>query len=317
MSWESLPHEIHVLILNALCADIISDLKNLCVYVCDWVNTFADADGWKVGEFKYSTGKVKFHPPLTWPAIPTALKSFISAITTCREFNDIILNQIKIDGTHPSDALKIQQAKTIRDITCFPYKFGVSIDMPFFYLAAGAFWKNPVVIGRFRYISRVLRWSIVSSHKMLLPLLEPWLHRHFPEVPDHTESIVRQTYYLGNHSVNPHYHFDVKPNPKRVCHEGRQYISNVDSIAFQVGPNRSPPTLMEQDLLASPPGQWWLFVPYLDPDFDQLDWVLINYKDERMYVGPNPSEALVWKGRDSFLVGTWVRFRTMAAIEVF
>jgi hypothetical protein len=70
--------------------------------------------------------------------------------------------------------------------------------------------------------------------------------------------------------------------------------------------------------LASPPGQWWLLVEYLHAAVEgQFDWVLINYKGERMYVGPNSSEAIVWKGRDSLRMATWVRWRSLEAIKCF
>jgi hypothetical protein len=41
----------------------------------------------------------------------------------------------------------------------------------------------------------------------------------------------------------------------------------------------------------------------------------VNYEEERMYVGPFACEALVWKGRDVWDVGTWVKLTTMEEIQ--
>lgn len=309
MSWESLPYDISFQILETLCGDIISDFKDLCEYVCDWINTFSDAHGWVVDGVKIRSGEVKSYPSLEWPAPPTALNSFISAITTCREFNDIILHQIRFDGTHTSDVLKTQQARTIYDITRFPYKHSVSIDIAFFYQAAGAFWKNPIVINYFRYIPDVFVMSTRTSRKMLFPHLEPWLHRQCHEVQGIAETTVRLAYTKPlDHVVHQ---FHLKLNPKRARHVR---IANVD---FIVGWNSSP-TLMEQDLLASPPGQWWLLTGFQSGWIERSrDWVLINYEEKRMYYGHDPTEAVVWKGRDSLRMATWVRWHSLEAIKHF
>jgi hypothetical protein len=48
---------------------------------------------------------------------------------------------------------------------------------------------------------------------------------------------------------------------------------------------------------------------------DDLQWFLVNYEEERMYVGPFACEALVWKGRDIWDVSTWVKLTTMEQIQ--
>jgi hypothetical protein len=48
---------------------------------------------------------------------------------------------------------------------------------------------------------------------------------------------------------------------------------------------------------------------------DDLQWFLVNYEEERMYVGPFAHEALVWKGRDVWDVRTWVTLTTMEEIQ--
>jgi hypothetical protein len=47
----------------------------------------------------------------------------------------------------------------------------------------------------------------------------------------------------------------------------------------------------------------------------ESEWILVNYEEERMYLGPNGSEALVWKGRNVWDMATWARLKTMKEIE--
>jgi hypothetical protein len=308
MSWESLPHDIRFLILHTVCTDIISDFEELCTSI------------WDIAKEGYvnSDPELDFLPSLTWPAIPDPLKSFTSAITTCREFNDIILNQVKFDGVSPPDALKTQQAATIWDITDElhdGYLYRV-IDMGLYYQAAGPFWKNPIVIAEMRYTPCVLQWSTPGCYSMLLPHLEPWLNLHLLEDQTHFEHATRLAYckdiYEDEH---PSCHFDVKLGLRRYV-PGSDYISNIDSVAL--GWNRGH-SLAEQDLRTSPAGQWWLFLPFsfAAGPTDPVNWVLINYNEERMYIGPNASTALVWKGRDAFRMYTWEELKSMESIHNF
>jgi hypothetical protein len=310
MSWESLPYDVRFLVLRTVCADIISDFEELC-HTAIW-------DIAEDGLYVISDPEPSYLPPLTWPAGPDLLNSFISAITTCREFNDIILNQVKFDGVSPPDALKTQQAATIWDIADAlhdGYTFRV-IDMGRYYQATGPFWKNPIVISEMPYIPCVLEWSAPRCYSMLLPHLEPWLDCHLLEDETHLEHATRLAYCKNIHEDDDlSCHFDVKLGLRRYV-PGSDYISNIDSVALGWKPGHS---LAEQDLRASPAGQWWLFLPFsfAAGPTDKVNWVLVNYNEERMYIGPDASIAHVWKGRDAFRMYTWERFKSMEYIQNF
>jgi hypothetical protein len=152
---------------------------------------------------------------------------------------------------------------------------------------------------------------------MLLPHSERWLDHHFPEALDHGEPIQRLAYCAEDTgSYRLYSSFGVRPNRNRVHYEGYHCISNVHSIEFRAGSNHGL-TLIEQDFGTATAGQWWLFAsPKFSLDGCRVYWVLINYKERRMYVGPNASEALVWKGKDVFCMETWARLRIMEDIEI-
>jgi hypothetical protein len=75
------------------------------------------------------------------------------------------------------------------------------------------------------------------------------------------------------------------------------------------------PPLAEEDIYQSPAEQWSFFRSPLGDAESGLDWALMNYKEKRMYVGPDASEALVWKGRDIYDVSTWARLTGMDEIR--
>jgi hypothetical protein len=263
---------------------------------------------------------LKLSPVFSWPATPPSLKTFISTITTCREFNNIILNHVKIDHTPFPDVLKIHQKEGIMKIPgpIVPrFLSKIEIDVSFYYLAAGPFWKNPLVIADFHDIGEILVWSNNSSMSMLVPHLEPWLDHHFPAVPYHLEPVRQLGYCVETASFHSCGHhcgsFYVTPSRNHRLHEGEFYLSKVDSIEFR--DEDRIPTLIERDLRPATAGQWWLFAPvnYHAP----YRWVLINYKARRMYAGPNVSEALVWKGKDVYRMETWARLTSIEDIENF
>jgi hypothetical protein len=79
-------------------------------------------------------------------------------------------------------------------------------------------------------------------------------------------------------------------------------------------------SLADMDITTSPPVQWWIIFPLSKANKklrlrDDLQWILVNYEEERMYVGPLACEALVWKGRDIWDVRTWARLTTMEEIR--
>jgi hypothetical protein len=75
-------------------------------------------------------------------------------------------------------------------------------------------------------------------------------------------------------------------------------------------------SLAEMDIRQSPAEKWWLFLPLsLAAGYSELEWILVNYEEQRMYVGPNAATALVWKGRDVCDMSTWARFTSLEEIQ--
>jgi hypothetical protein len=301
MAWKSLPHDIRFLILRTLCADIISEFKKLSSSFWD----IAIENGYFIID-----KEVQYVPSLEWPSIPSSLTSFMSTIKTCREFHDIVLHRIKFDGDSPAQVLKTRQAETISDISNRlhyeasrhnpengnNYKV---VDVALFYEAAGPFWRNPLVVAAEHYILyHVLHWSAPSAYPRLLPHLGRWLNIHRPE----SSECRRYQYHLTTCKPDDHSSFRPTVQPRCPPWHG---ISKVVRVPYSWS---CRPSLMEQDLRAHRQGQWWLF------SRGPLRWVLINYREERMYIAPDVSKALSWKGKDPFL-NSWDELTTMEAIE--
>jgi hypothetical protein len=247
------------------------------------------------------------------------LKSFLAAITTCREFHDILVNEIKTD-----EMLKMQQFENFRDFANIgDCNDSVYIDWAFCDLAAGAFWKNPWAISERLYFDSLINSTSPSSYMTLFPHLERLVRRDFLELPVVCEQIDGFAYAEGASAGHndpreidwAEGSFDVKYRHLRIREEDKTYITNVDSIEFEDSVNGGS-SLMEQDICASPLGKWWLVIPpvYIS-ESSAMEWILVNYSEQRMYACPCVEESLSWKGRDTFHVYSWARLKSMEAIE--
>jgi hypothetical protein len=292
LTWDDLPREIRLLIFRTFCSDIIDEFK--CLSTSIWAEeTYLDNDA----EF-----------PLAWPATPAPLRSFMAAITSCREFNHIIVHQVKFGGLSPIDLLKRQQKDSL--LSCFIQSKSTSrFHMPFFYEATGPFWKNDSIHTMALCITMIFTPAL--SRRMLLPHVEPVLNSLFSCYASSEPLISPRVRYSAADTeggIQVWRHFDV--NYRSEC---LYVIGKVESVLMGWP---EEPSLAEEDIRQSPAEQWSLFLSVGDPESD-LDWILMNYKEKRMYVGPDCSEALVWKGRDIYDLSTWARLTSIDEIREY
>lgn len=300
-SWDSLPHDIRLLLLRTFCIEIINNFKSLRKSV------------WLTADKSYFDTELEHadSPPLAWPPTPAPLKSFMSALTSCREFNYIIMQEVKFRGFSPIDVLKAHQEHSVdRIVRKYHSKKSPSgvVSVALYGLATGSFWKNPDIIG---YTPDILQRTTMRSAPLFLPHIEPWLNSYFAEPgSSHRPEDVALHYHLPGQRKYTGGCFEVNWGAKR-----HYEIGTVDSLSL--GWLVDPPSLAEEDVGQSPAEQWWLFLPlsYGPLVDDDLHWILVNYEEQRMYVGPNAYEALVWKGSDVCDMGAWARLRTMDEIR--
>jgi hypothetical protein len=296
-AWDSLPHDIRLLLLRTFCIEIIKDFRSLRKSV------------WLTADKSYfDTELESTSPPLAWPPTPAPLKSFMSALTSCRELNYIILHEVKFKGVSPIDILKAAQERSV-DALIRKYKAKNSsglVSVALYGLAAGTFWKNRKLIW---YPLDILRRTTTRSAPLYLPHIEPWLKYHFPQPRSSRPPNDVALYYLvGNREYACFFEMN-------WCAKRRNEIGTV--VSLRLGGLVKSLSLAEQDVGQSPAEQWWLFLPlsYGPQVRRHQHWIFVNYEEQRMYVGPNASEALVWKGRDVCDMGAWARLTTMDEIR--
>jgi hypothetical protein len=307
-TWNSLPGEIHLHILRTFCAEIINEFKSLSAEIIGQFN-----DQFKslleslraestIDPAVQSYFDTNYEPPLAWPPAPASLKSFVAAIATCRDFNYIILHQVKFDGLCLIELLHNHQKDSVIGLT----KNG-HLNMKLFYQAAGCFWKNPYFLNNRWYNHFVLQWATMRSSQLLLPHLEPWVNNcvQSDERPGDDDEDMTLGFLGGAQGETMSSSGGVK-----WIEPGRA-LASVGSAWTS-----SCPCLAVQDVIQSPPEQWWVFWPMVMSDVEafELEWRLVNYKEQRMYVGPNALEALVWKGRDVYDMSTWAKLTSMQEI---
>jgi hypothetical protein len=286
MSWAPLPFDIHFLILRNLCADIIADFKNLGA-------EFASLDAPVRKEEPDSTVQC-VSSPLTLPegGIPPALKSFMSAITTCREFHDII-NRIKFDYLSPAQVLKTQQAKTIKDISARLYESTVSTngqvlelaEIALYYIAAGAFWRNPLVLADERDILRVFEWSLPCTYPLLLRYLEPWLDIHVPAGRPAGPPV--STMHTPCKFNNPRCGgFEAAFGAR-----GHTVVDGMRITSLVFSGSDCCPLFLGQDIMRKcPVSCWWIFhAPENGVEPKHVEGVFVNYAFRRMLMVGHPN----------------------------
>src|SRR5271170_3343536 len=165
-TWNSLPPEIHDMILSFVCKDLIAKytpFRPNDIHRCNW-----------------RPSDPKF------PKTPLSLRRFSSLLRTSRHFYRSITG-LKINGESVIEKLQsLQKSKCEQMLRIFNHRYrthasdatvGVFIKM------AGWFWKNPQICADFELVFRILRTLERKSLIVLIPHLEEWVMKHASQMP--------------------------------------------------------------------------------------------------------------------------------------
>src|SRR5271170_4623624 len=165
-TWNSLPPEIHDMILSLVCKDLIANytpFRPNDIHRCNW-----------------RPSDPKF------PKTPLSLRRFSSLLRTSRHFYRSITG-LKINGESVIEKLQsLQKSKCEQMLRIFNHRYrthasdatvGVFIKM------AGWFWKNPQICADFELVFRILRTLERKSLIVLIPHLEEWVMKHASQMP--------------------------------------------------------------------------------------------------------------------------------------
>jgi hypothetical protein len=120
---------------------------------------------------------------------------------------------------------------------------------------------------------------------------------------------MRLGHFLDPRRKNLLIHFEVRWGSR--SHHGQ--IGTVESLSTD-----RVESLAQHDIAQSAGEQWWLFLPLGHDLFDGgREWIFVNYRKQRMYVHPNASESLAWKGRDIYDLRTWASLGSLDEIRDF
>jgi hypothetical protein len=188
-----------------------------------------------------------------------------------------------------------------------------AVHVALFAQAAGCFWKNIDILEAYGYVPDLLQNITTQSSRLVLPHIEPWIESFFP-MDTHGPEVMRLSFFPETElEIIFSSHFDITWGSNR-----HHAIGIVDSVSvpelFLTRPGLR--SLAEVDIRESPAEQWWVFLPLSCTTEDpELAWILVNYEEQRMYVGPNATTALVWKGRAICDMSTWARLTTLDEIR--
>jgi hypothetical protein len=295
-TWNSLPPEIHDMILSFVCKDLIAKYTPFYpndIHRCNW-----------------SPSDPKF------PKTPLSLRRFSSLLRTCRHFYRSITG-LKINGESVIEKLQsLQKSKCEQMLQVFngfqrtrpsDATVGVFIKM------AGWFWKNPQICEDFELVFRILRTLESKSLIVLIPHLEEWVMKHASQTPPLTYKYIK--YDLDLNGENPDRFSPVVFQPGsrmalpngvggwvfsiKGLYKGSKFQEQNDSsrrIGKAEGMSRQRkenegimslcPVLAELD---KSPHEWWLF--YVSPG-DSL--VLVDYSDKRIWGNMCKRQMCLW-----------------------
>jgi len=286
-TWRNLPLEIRRLILKQFCVEVLDDFNAIAADPFEWM------------DFSWPEDK------LVWPDSPQPLKWFSSAIKTSRDFHTIIQEE-RFDGRSPGDTLKSIQVGMIDKIIeeQFDNEASQILDIIWLYQIAGCFWKNEEFMNAEK-LSRVLAWINPKSRLMLIPHLENWLLKNAqpknPSLPDYSrigidgdcDSCSEIKLMGGSFVISTGMLIIVSLN------------GTVAGIHDEKLASDSKPPLV-QDIESADPDSWWLFpADDMEGAVDENTWTLVNYRQKRIYAGPESSGGYRWE--NIWTPSTWVR----------
>lgn len=237
------------------------------------------------------------------PTIPRSLISTTSALKTCRFFHNSITNVVRLDGQSLVEVLQTLQYQRIVGLIEYYYESDADagIHIGWFVESAGCFWKNPKLIDDKNAIGEVLFLISRESRMMFLPHIELWLIRHANTVaPDH--AFIKLHDANGRKCGNPYL------NPTVGIYDDDDSYSiallgNVESFTsvddddddddwnFIYACYSTIPLV--RDLKDSQPSSWWIYQN--DCSGYSPGWILVNYREKKMYIGPDGTQAYYWE----------------------
>ena len=157
-TWNDLPPEIRDIILNFFCYSIVHEFVEL------------GKDPWRGCD-------------LYWvprgPKSPASFTNLLSALRTCRYFQFVIQDIIKIDNTSTIEKLELLQYKRVHDLAIRIPVHGLPTSIVArFKELAGKFWVNPHVMSSLNLMEELLEALPVESRTLIIPHLRTWLFRH-------------------------------------------------------------------------------------------------------------------------------------------
>jgi hypothetical protein len=163
----------------------------------------------------------------------------------------------------------------------------------------GEFWKNPLIIDDFYVIDDLLADLPKASQAVFICVLEEWVNAYCRHPGEGPPSPVVGVGFKDGRGAKFNLHF--KTGETWVQGEGRAIYSVVGYCPKPVGKSNDDldldsdaATYGKRDVdvakTSLPPvlstSPWWLYRKY-----DRLeDWFLFNYRDKKMYAGPNAIE---------------------------
>ena len=319
--WGRLPTDIRLLILKAFCIDIActyEDAFNDSKYVLKRI----------IAEMKDGRG---FHVPEDFVYPSATLSSFVSAIQTCREFNDIILNKLVINTDSPRNNLCSLQAEFLRRIQSYEIFVAqhpeiqdinnlVCGSAEFYMRCLGNIWQNPLLIERPGVLPCILTRASREISSAYIPRLGPWLAHHSVENPGYPALTLNAFSYSNNdykqwdmaqkeYQDTVFYAFDTRFQPSwnmspRIGLKRVNIFGTVVGTIVGISPSTSHSetgelSLLEADIKSSHMDEWW-YIPQLCNTYGiggrAMEFgTLVNYKEGRLYHLQNPRRCLAWE----------------------
>jgi len=168
-TWHDFPREIQHTILSIYCEDLVRDFRDSL-----------ELDPW--GQRPHQLAKEL--KTLASPEPPQSLVFFASALKTCRNFYNILSNEIQIeDHSSPGGVLQRLQydgmSKLARTLYSRSTWYGGLLDescyVQFIYRKVGCSWKNPMVFDKENLFGEFLMSIPQLSRLILIPHRESWL----------------------------------------------------------------------------------------------------------------------------------------------
>ena len=241
------------------------------------------------------------HRVFTWPESPASLKSFSSAVRTCRLFRDALTRILSMrpDGISPYDLLREQQ---VSKLTVYSHDAAPNtIYIRDLYQTAGMFWKNSFVLKDSTLILDILEKLSPKSLVVMLPHLGSSILKHVirmqTKVPvvrgwglpiDVGRAGGRLTedvfFFVGNWQI-----------PK-------SWDSNVTICSLKARGKASSKILAEypglREMEQSREDTWWFIeVKELKDHWEprKAEWVLVNYREKKIFGGSVKPVFFAWE----------------------